>query len=174
MFFINSAKSTLLLVSFFLLTIFFDPLPGYSNFVFLRTTTELQASLEKSEAAHAKTQHALKTSTSQISTLTTQAHESSQLIKTLRQQILTLQQEVSTMETKFQREMTTTKELTEMLAQLRTSMKHDSELDLKKLNQLESELKNRAGTVEETATSTRTRMDSGAFLEHTHSTTTAS
>ncbi|KAG9061044.1 hypothetical protein KI688_007673 [Linnemannia hyalina] len=145
-----------------------------------RTTTTLQSTLEKSEAAHAKTQHALETSqanlaacTSQISTLTTQAHESSQLITTLRRQTLSLQQEISTIETKIQSEMTTTKELTEMLAQLRKSMTSDSEMELKKLDQLETELKNRAGSVEDTVTTIRSRMDSGAFLEHAESTTTA-
>ncbi|KAF9146266.1 hypothetical protein BGX30_002522 [Mortierella sp. GBA39] len=145
-----------------------------------RTTTTLQSTLEKSEAAHAKTQHALETSqtnlaacTSQISTLTAHAHESSQLITTLRQQTLSLQQEISTIETKIHSEMTTTKELTEMLAQLRKSMKSDSEMELKKLDQLETELKNRAGSVEETVSTIRARMDSGAFLEHTETTTTA-
>lgn len=168
----------LCLVYYFLLTIFFL---DYSNFLFLRTTTALQASLEKSEAAHAKTQHALKTSqanlaacTSEITILTDQAHESSKLITTLRQQILSLQQEISTMETKIQREMKTTKELTEMLTQLRKSKKSDSEMELKKLDQLEKELQSRAGTVEDTATSSRARMDSGAFLEHTETTTSAS
>ncbi|KAF9281356.1 hypothetical protein BGZ88_011664 [Linnemannia elongata] len=115
-----------------------------------RTTTTLQSSLEKSEAAQAKTEHALTTSQTNLASL---------------------QQEISTMETKMQREMATTKELTEMLGQLRKSMKRDSEMESKKSDQLGVELKNRAGTVEETATTARTRMDSGAFLEHAETST---
>lgn len=53
-----------------------------------------------------------------------------------------------------------------MLAQLRKSMKRDTDSELKKLDQLEMEIKSR-GAVEETVTATqRNRMDSGAFLEH--------
>lgn len=71
----------------------------------------------------------------------------------------------------MQHEMATTKELTEMLGQSQKSMKRDSEMESKKSDQLGVELKNRAGTVEETATTARTRMDSGAFLEHAETST---
>lgn len=66
-----------------------------------------------------------------------------------------------------------------MLSQLRTSMKRDPKTGLKKMEQLEMEIKNRAsgdgGGVEDSATSTqRNRLDSGAFLDHATGTSTAS
>ncbi|KAK3833236.1 MAG: hypothetical protein J3R72DRAFT_478036 [Linnemannia gamsii] len=146
-----------------------------------QTTTHLQSSLEKSEESLLKSQHALTSKSnlltaaqSQITSLTNTATESATLITTLRQQTISLQQELTTMELKMQHEISTAKELTEMLAQLRKSMKRDSEAELKKLDQLEMEIGKRNANVEEMAqvsSTTRTRMDSGAFLEHTETTT---
>ncbi|KAG0373415.1 hypothetical protein BGX24_011738 [Mortierella sp. AD032] len=146
-----------------------------------QTTTHLQSSLEKSEESLLKSQHALTSKSnlltaaqSQITSLTNTATESATLITTLRQQTISLQQELTTMELKMQHEISTAKELTEMLAQLRKSMKHDSEAELKKLDQLEMEIGKRNANVEEMvqeSSTARTRMDSGTFLEHTEMTT---
>ncbi|KAF9902640.1 hypothetical protein EC991_004736 [Linnemannia zychae] len=145
-----------------------------------KTTTHLQSSLEKSEASLQKSQNAalstknlLTSANSQIATLQSAASESATLIQTLRSQVTTLHEQITTMETKMQQEMSNTKELTEMLAQLRGSMKRDSEAELKKLDRLEKEIEKRSAVVKETVqVTTRSRMDSGAFLEQTETTTT--
>ncbi|KAF9922839.1 hypothetical protein FBU30_007027 [Linnemannia zychae] len=142
-----------------------------------KSTTTLQSSLEKSEAALFKSQQYLKSkdlaltsSNSKIEALTEQIQESNLLVTALRQETLSLQSEITTMESKMHREMTTNHELTEMLTQLRKSMKRDSEQELEKLDQLEAEIKNRESIVEETISLTRNRMDSGAFMDQTETT----
>ncbi|KAG0282762.1 hypothetical protein BGZ96_000142 [Linnemannia gamsii] len=134
-----------------------------------RSTTKLQSELEKSESALLKSQHDVKTSQTQIETVHSQIITQTNLVSTLQHQL-------STMETKVQHEMSTTKDLTDMLAQLRSSMRRGSDTELKKMDHLEMEIKNRAssGGVEETGTTTqRNRLDSGAFLEHATASSTA-
>ncbi|KAG0344754.1 hypothetical protein BG004_004195 [Podila humilis] len=65
----------------------------------------------------------------------------------------------------FETKMGTTKELTDKLAILRKSMLKDSQTELKRLDELEEEIKTRSSVVEESIQTTRNRMDSGAFLE---------
>ncbi|KAG0027864.1 hypothetical protein BGZ81_005236 [Podila clonocystis] len=95
-----------------------------------------------------------------------------EIISTLRRASLKMEKEFATIETKMKKEMSTTQELTDKLAVLRKSMMKDSQAELKKLDELEEEIKTRSSAVEETIQVTRNRMDSGAFLE-TASTTTS-
>ncbi|KAG0046256.1 hypothetical protein BGZ83_008557 [Gryganskiella cystojenkinii] len=89
------------------------------------------------------------------------------MIQSLRHQSQRMQKEFTTMETRMRREMSTTKDLAELLGKLRQSIKRDSEAELRSLDELEKELKSRESVVEETIQITRNRMDSGAFLEST-------
>ncbi|KAF9326864.1 hypothetical protein BG006_009751, partial [Podila minutissima] len=94
-----------------------------------------------------------------------------EIISTLRRASQKMEQEFSAMETKLKKEMSTTQELTDKLKTLRKSMMNDSQTELKELDELEDKIKTRSSAVEETIQVTRNRLDSGAFLE-TSSTTT--
>ncbi|KAG0343000.1 hypothetical protein BG004_005524, partial [Podila humilis] len=71
-----------------------------------------------------------------------------------------LQQELSMMETRMRQEMSTTKDLTELLNKLRNSIKNDSEIELHNLDEIEKEIKTRTSVVAETIQTVRSRMDS--------------
>ncbi|KAF9559750.1 hypothetical protein EC968_006492 [Mortierella alpina] len=83
----------------------------------------------------------------------------------LKQAYRQLQKEFLVLETHLSREVTTNKDLTDLLAKLRTSIQRDSAKELESLDHLDKELKSRGSIVEETIRFTRSRMDSGAFLE---------
>ncbi|KAG0032783.1 hypothetical protein BGZ81_010068 [Podila clonocystis] len=76
-----------------------------------------------------------------------------------------LQQEFTTMETRMRKEISTTKDLMELLNKLRNNIKRDSEVELHNLDELEKEIKSRSSVVVESIQTVRGRMDSGAFLE---------
>ncbi|KAF9084988.1 hypothetical protein BGX23_010067 [Mortierella sp. AD031] len=88
-----------------------------------------------------------------------------EVIQGLKQSQMKMQKEFTTMETRMRREMGAAKDLTGLLAKLKTSIKRDSEAELQSLDELEKELKSHESVVEETMQITRSRMDSGAFLE---------
>ncbi|KAF9935858.1 hypothetical protein BGZ67_002920 [Mortierella alpina] len=91
-----------------------------------------------------------------------------QVIAQLRTQTVQLQQELTTMETRMKTEMRSTKELKDHIAHLRSSIRLDSEAELREVADLERELKHREEVVKETMTMqqvARSRLDSGAFLE---------
>ncbi|KAG0292643.1 hypothetical protein BGZ97_005532 [Linnemannia gamsii] len=88
-----------------------------------------------------------------------------EMIQSLRRTQKQIQKEFSTMETRMRREMSAAKDLTDLLGKLKASIKRDSEAELRSLDELEKELKSRESVVEETISITRSRMDSGAFLE---------
>ncbi|KAF9905295.1 hypothetical protein EC991_001843 [Linnemannia zychae] len=88
-----------------------------------------------------------------------------EMIQSLRQSQMQMQKEFTTLETRMRREMSATKDLTDLLSKLKASIKRDSEAELRSLDELEKELKSRETVVEETIQITRSRMDSGAFLE---------
>ncbi|KAF9564831.1 hypothetical protein EC968_004417 [Mortierella alpina] len=91
-----------------------------------------------------------------------------QVIAQLRTQTAHLQEELTTMETRMKTEMRSTQELRDHIAHLRTSIRSDSEAELKEVAALERELKHREEVVKETMMTqqvSRSRMDSGAFLE---------
>ncbi|KAG0088538.1 hypothetical protein BGZ92_006040 [Podila epicladia] len=94
-----------------------------------------------------------------------------EVIATLRRASRKMEQEYSAMETKLKKEMSMTQDLTDKLATLRKSITKDSQAELKKLDELENDIKTRSSAVKETTQVTRNRLDSGAFLE-TSSTTT--
>ncbi|KAF9927695.1 hypothetical protein FBU30_002959 [Linnemannia zychae] len=89
------------------------------------------------------------------------------VIQTLRHTQIQMQKEFTSMETRMRREMSAAKDLTDLLAKLRASIKRDSEAELRSLDELEKELKTRETVVEETIQTTRNRMDSGAFMNST-------
>ncbi|GJJ67905.1 hypothetical protein EMPS_00251 [Entomortierella parvispora] len=88
-----------------------------------------------------------------------------ELIQSLRHQVQQMQKEFTTMETRMRRERSATRDLVELLGNLRQSIKRGSEAELRSLDELEKELKTRESVVEETIQITRSRVDSGAFLE---------
>ncbi|KAF9925928.1 hypothetical protein BGZ67_008395 [Mortierella alpina] len=85
--------------------------------------------------------------------------------ESLKQANRQLQKEFLVLEAHLRREMTTNKDLTGLLAKLRHSIQRDSAQELESLDHLEKEIKSRGSIVEETIRFTRSRMDSGAFLE---------
>ncbi|CAO3566586.1 unnamed protein product [Mortierella alpina] len=85
--------------------------------------------------------------------------------ESLKQANRQLQKEFLVLEAHLRREMTTNSDLTGLLAKLRHSIQRDSAQELESLDHLEKELKSRGSIVEETIRFTRSRMDSGAFLE---------
>ncbi|KAF9953726.1 hypothetical protein BGZ70_000140 [Mortierella alpina] len=86
-------------------------------------------------------------------------------VESLKQASRQLQKEFLVLEAHLRREMTTNSDLTGLLAKLRHSIQRDSAQELESLDHLEKELKSRGSIVEETIRFTRSRMDSGAFLE---------
>ncbi|KAF9290304.1 hypothetical protein BGZ68_007397 [Mortierella alpina] len=76
-----------------------------------------------------------------------------------------LQKEFLALEAHLRREMNNNEELTGLLAKLRHSIQRDSAQELESLDHLEKGLKSRGSIVEETIRFTRSRMDSGTFLE---------
>ncbi|KAF9128464.1 hypothetical protein BGW39_005030 [Mortierella sp. 14UC] len=88
-----------------------------------------------------------------------------EMIQSLRRSQMQMQKEFTTLETRMRHEMSATKDLADLLGKLKASIKRDSEAELRSLDELEKELKWRETVVEETIQITRTRMDSGAFLE---------
>ncbi|KAF9149919.1 Dipeptidyl aminopeptidase, partial [Linnemannia schmuckeri] len=88
-----------------------------------------------------------------------------EMIQSLRRTQKQMQKEFITMETHMRHEMSATKDFTDLLGKLKASIKRDSEAELRSLDELEKELKSRESVVEETILLTRSRMDSGAFLE---------
>ncbi|KAG9320171.1 hypothetical protein KVV02_001791 [Mortierella alpina] len=85
--------------------------------------------------------------------------------ESLKQANRQLQKEFLVLEAHLRRDMTTNKDLTGLLAKLRHSIQRDSAQELESLDYLEKEIKSRGSIVEETIRFTRSRMDSGAFLE---------
>ncbi|KAF9948709.1 hypothetical protein BGZ72_009417 [Mortierella alpina] len=86
-------------------------------------------------------------------------------VESLKQANKQLQKEFLILEAHLRREMTTNKDLSGLLAKLRHSIQRDSAQELESLDNLEKELKSRGSIVEETIRFTRSRMDSGAFIE---------
>lgn len=128
----------------------------------IEETVQAQQTKNKLEHQITDLQH---TNQSQQSQAQKEKVQSEHTIAELKDQSSQLQQDILTLETRMRQEMTTTKELTDMLAHLRKSMKRDSESELKKLDELEHEIKSRSTIVEDTTQITRGRMDSGAFLD---------
>ncbi|KAG0062736.1 hypothetical protein BGZ89_010438 [Linnemannia elongata] len=91
------------------------------------------------------------------------------MIQSLRRTQKQMQKEFTTLETRMRREMSATKDLTNLLSKLKASIKRDSEAELRSLDELEKEFKSRETVVEETISMTRSRMDSGAFMESSES-----
>ncbi|KAG9064717.1 ankyrin repeat domain 30B [Linnemannia hyalina] len=91
------------------------------------------------------------------------------MIQSLRRTQKQMQKEFTTLETRMRREMSATKDLTGLLSKLKASIKRDSEAELRSLDELEKELKSREMVVEETISNTRSRMDSGTFMESNES-----
>ncbi|KAG0256166.1 hypothetical protein BG011_004723 [Mortierella polycephala] len=146
----------------------------------MRTKLKEDSVFLKSKAAEIKKEveakeRIIQTLNSRIAENERNAAVNKQTIIELQRQAVQMQQEFSAMEMRVKSELVTTMDLTSMLSQFRKSMKMDSEAELKKLDELESEIKNRSSIVEETIQITRNRMDSGAFLDHaTHSPSTTS
>ncbi|KAF9395391.1 hypothetical protein CPC16_008470 [Podila verticillata] len=86
-------------------------------------------------------------------------------IQGLRRSNKQLQQEFAAMETRMRKEMSTTKDLMDLLHKLRNNIKRGSEAELHSLNELEKEIKSRSSVAVETIQTVRSRMDSGAFME---------
>ncbi|KAF9549206.1 hypothetical protein EC957_004506 [Mortierella hygrophila] len=91
------------------------------------------------------------------------------MIQSLRRTQKHMQKEFTTLETQMRREMSATKDLTGLLSKLKASIKRDSEAELRSVDELEKELKSREMMVEETISITRSRMDSGTFMESSES-----
>jgi len=125
-------------------------------------TSQFQQTKHKLEHQITDLQHS---NQAQLAQAQKQKVQSEDTITELKDQSSKLQQDIFTLETRMRQEMTTTKELTDMLSQLRKSMKYDSESELKKLDELEQEIKTRSTIVEETVQISRGRMDSGTFLD---------
>ncbi|KAF9146096.1 hypothetical protein BGX30_004376 [Mortierella sp. GBA39] len=88
------------------------------------------------------------------------------MIQSLRRTQKQMQKEFTTLETRMRREMSATKDLTGLLSKLKASIKRGSEA-LSLLNR--PELKSREMVVEQTISITRSRMDSGTFMESSES-----
>ncbi|KAI1321090.1 hypothetical protein EDD11_008671 [Mortierella claussenii] len=86
-------------------------------------------------------------------------------MQTLQSKCIEIQKDYLLLETRMSQEMSTSKDLAELLATLRQSIKHDSEVELRSLDELEKSIKTHETMVQETLQFTRRRMDSGAFLE---------
>ncbi|KAG0232806.1 hypothetical protein BGW42_007889 [Actinomortierella wolfii] len=88
-----------------------------------------------------------------------------ELIQQLRRSSIQWEKGYSEMETRMRHELSSTLELVTKLVALRRSMVHDNQTELRALDDLEQEIKQQAVQIKETITLSRSRLDSGAFLD---------